>query len=70
MRRKDRELKGVRRSEQKEKMKREEMTVCEKAREEDERRKKQRTVLEIKPNGPPNDPGFMSCQTGPRPKEE
>ena len=58
----------------KETMKREEVTVCEKEREEDKKRNKQRTQMktsaentterppERPPNDPPNDPWFMSCQ--------
>ena len=59
----------------KETMKREEVTVCEKEREEDKKRNKQRTQMktsaentterppERPPNDPPNDPWFMSCQS-------
>ena len=54
----------------KETMKREEVTVCEKEREEDKKRNKQRTQMktsaenttERPPEQPPNDPWFMSCQ--------
>ena len=54
----------------KETMKREEVTVCEKEREEDKKRNKQRTQMktsaenttERPPERPPNDPWFMSCQ--------
>ena len=47
-------------------MKREEVKVCEKEREEDKKRTnkehKWKQVLKIQPNDPPNDPWFMSCQ--------
>ena len=66
----------------KETMKREEVTVCEKEREEDKKKEQTKNTNENKcwkynrttepperpPNDPPNDPRFMSCQTqDPRP---